>query len=85
MKNESLINELDNATYFIIRSDGLVIRDEFGYPELISAKWDLDHRNTIICNKNNKAKRVFKSSAPTFSMVLVADYKKQNPDFYSKH
>lgn len=85
MKNESLINELDNTTYFIVRNDGLIIRNEFGYPELISAKWSLEYRNAIICNKNNKAKRILKSSTPTFSMVLVADYKKQNPDFYLKY
>ena len=76
--HEKLIAELDKDHYMILRSDGLLMRDErLGYIRICAT---LREAETTI-NQMNAFAKERKNCPFTFSFVEVAKYKADHPDF----
>jgi len=76
--NADLIKELDKENLFIVRNDGVILTDEIGNKRIESIH--NPKGNEIELKRLNDMAKHLKTDF-TFSLVLISEYKKQNPNF----
>jgi hypothetical protein len=73
--NTALIQELDNTSYFIVRNDGVILRNQIGDYNIYN-KHDFPKK---LIELETFSKKI--GAKYTFTRILIADYKKENPSF----